>query len=53
MLAHILLAVMADQEREKGVTPPTHPTSWTSRRHNSAICWQLSPTTVLHDASTR
>ena len=43
MLAHVFLAVMAVQEREKGVTRPTHPTSWTSHQPKSVVCWQLNP----------
>ncbi|MFE5406787.1 IS701 family transposase [Streptomyces sp. NPDC056580] len=53
MLAHAFLAVMAVQEREKGVPRPTHPTSWTSHQPKSVVCWQLSPATVLHAAITR
>ncbi|WP_308346420.1 IS701 family transposase [Streptomyces sp. ISL-66] len=53
MLAHIFLAAMAVQEREKGVVRPTHPTSWTSPRQKSVVCWQLNPTAVLHHAYMR
>ncbi|MER7199695.1 hypothetical protein [Streptomyces sp. CB01635] len=53
MLAHIFLAAMAVQEREKGVIRPTHPTSWISPRQKSAVCWQLNPTAALHSASTQ
>ncbi|WSE11832.1 IS701 family transposase (plasmid) [Streptomyces sp. NBC_01445] len=53
MLAHTFLAAMAVQEREKGVTRPTHPTSWTSHRPRSAVCWQLNPAAVLRDAITQ
>ncbi|GAB2473909.1 IS701 family transposase [Streptomyces incanus] len=53
MLAHAFLAVMAVQEREKGVPRPTHPTSWTSRRPKSVVCWQLNPAALLHAATTR
>uniref|UniRef100_UPI0038517364 IS701 family transposase n=1 Tax=Streptomyces triticiradicis TaxID=2651189 RepID=UPI0038517364 len=52
MLAHAFLAVMAVQEREKGVLRPTHPTSWTSHQPKSVVCWQLNPATVLHAATT-
>ena len=53
MLAHAFLAVMAVQEREKGVSRPTHPTSWTSHQPKSVVCWQLNTATVLHAATTR
>lgn len=53
MLAHTFLAAMAVQAHEKGVTRPTHPTSWTSPRPKSAVCWQLNPTAVLHNAITQ
>nr|WP_281944927.1 hypothetical protein [Streptomyces olivaceus] len=53
MLAHAFLAVMAVQEREKGVTRPTHPTSWPSHQPKSVVCWQLNPAAVLHAATTR
>ncbi|MFB8039638.1 IS701 family transposase, partial [Streptomyces sp. NPDC056004] len=53
MLAHAFLAAMAAQEREKGVTRPTRPTSWTSHRQKSAVCWQLNPAAVQHAATTR
>jgi hypothetical protein len=36
MLAHAFLAVMAVQEREKGVSRPTHPTSWASHQPKSS-----------------
>lgn len=52
MLAHAFLAVMAAQEREKGGELETRPTSWTSRRPRSAVCWQLDPAAVLHTAAT-
>lgn len=52
MLAHIFLAAMAVQEREEGVTRPAHPTSWTSPRQKSVVCWQLNPA-ALHDAITQ
>ncbi|MFF0052222.1 hypothetical protein [Streptomyces sp. NPDC005498] len=48
MLAHIFLAAMAVQ----GVTRPTHPTSWTSPRQRSVVCWQLNPA-APHDAITQ
>jgi SRSO17 transposase len=53
MLAHAFLAVMAVQEREKGVSRPTHPTSWTSHQPRSVVCWQLNPAAILHTATTR
>ncbi|MFE7438655.1 IS701 family transposase [Streptomyces tendae] len=53
MLAHAFLAVMAVQEREKGVTRPTHPTSWPSHQPKSVVCWQLNPATILQGATTR
>ncbi|MFF3933653.1 hypothetical protein ACFYZP_36650 [Streptomyces hirsutus] len=53
MLAHAFLAVMSVQEREKGVTRPTHPTSWPSHQPKSVVCWQLSPAALLHTATTR
>lgn len=53
MLAHAFLAVMAVQEREKGVSRPTHPTSWTSHQPKSVVCWQLNPAAILHAATTR
>ncbi|MFH9355496.1 hypothetical protein [Kitasatospora sp. NPDC017646] len=52
MLAHAFLAVMAAQEREKGVTDTTRPTSWTSHRPRFAVCWQLDPATILRPATT-
>ncbi|MFD5271557.1 IS701 family transposase [Streptomyces sp. NPDC058335] len=51
MLAHAFLAVMASQEREKGVPTGTHPTSWPSRQQRSAVCWQLAPATTLPTAA--
>jgi len=48
MLAHTFLAVMAAQERERGVSDMTRPTSWTSRQPRFAVCWQLDPTAVSH-----
>jgi SRSO17 transposase len=53
MLAHAFLAVMAVQEHEKGVSRPTHPTSWTSHQPRSVVCWQLDPAAILHAATTR
>jgi hypothetical protein len=53
MLAHAFLAVMAVQEHEKGVSRPTHPTSWTSHQPRSVVCWQLNPAAILHAATTR
>ncbi|SEG94729.1 hypothetical protein SAMN05216223_1311, partial [Actinacidiphila yanglinensis] len=53
MLAHAFLAVMAGQERERGVQGGTHPTSWTSRRPRFDGCWQLDPASVLRTATTR
>ncbi|GAA1017598.1 hypothetical protein GCM10009564_55380 [Streptomyces thermogriseus] len=53
MLAHAFLAAMATQEREKGVTRPTRPTSWISHQLKSAVCWQLNPAAILHAATTR
>ncbi|MFE4621873.1 transposase [Streptomyces mirabilis] len=53
MLAHALLAVMAVQERERGVSRPTRPTSWTSQQPKSVVCWQLNPAAILHAATTR
>ncbi|WP_251061762.1 IS701 family transposase [Streptomyces sp. ISL-100] len=53
MLAHAFLAVMAVQEREKGVTRPIHPTSWSSHQPKSVVCWQLNPAAILHAATTR
>lgn len=41
------------QAHEKGVTRPTYPTSWTSPRPKAAVCWQLNPTAVLHNAITQ
>lgn len=52
MLAHVSLAVMAVQEREKGVTRPTHPTSWTAHQPKSVVCWQLNAVALLHPATT-
>ncbi|GAA5029136.1 IS701 family transposase [Streptomyces siamensis] len=52
-LAHVFLAAMTVQEREKGVTRPTHPSSWISPRQKSAVCWQLNPTVALHGARTQ
>ncbi|WP_285740304.1 IS701 family transposase [Kitasatospora phosalacinea] len=52
MLAHAFLAVMAAQEREKGATVTTRPTSWISHRPRFAVCWQLDPATVLRTATT-
>ncbi|MEY9849722.1 SRSO17 transposase [Streptacidiphilus sp. BW17] len=52
MLAHAFLAVMAAQEREKGVAPGTRPTSWTSHRQRFAVCWQLDPATILRPTTT-
>ena len=52
MLAHAFLAVLAAQEREKGAERTTRPSSWTSHRPRSAVCWQLDPATVLHPATT-
>ncbi|MDX3764100.1 IS701 family transposase [Streptomyces sp. AK02-04a] len=52
ILAHAFLAVMAVQEREKGVIRPTHPTSWTSHQPKSVVCWQLNPATVLQAVTT-
>ncbi|WP_242625510.1 hypothetical protein [Streptomyces sp. BK022] len=53
ILAHTFLAVMAVQEREKGVTGPTHPTSSTSPQPKSVVCWQLNPAAILPAATTR
>ncbi|MFB7441931.1 IS701 family transposase [Streptomyces mirabilis] len=53
MLAHAFLAMMAVQERERGVSRPTHPTSWTSHQPKSVVCWQLNPAAILHAATTR
>ncbi|MER6152680.1 IS701 family transposase, partial [Streptomyces hirsutus] len=53
MLAHAFLAAMAAQEREKGVTRPTRPTSWTSHQPKSVVCWQLNPAAILQAATTR
>ncbi|MFE4847184.1 hypothetical protein [Streptomyces sp. NPDC056689] len=53
MLAHIFLAAMAVQEREKGVMRPPHPTSWTSPQQKSAVCWQLNPNNTVHHVNTR
>lgn len=47
------LAVMAVQKREKGVSRPTQPTSWTSRQPKSVVRWQLNPATILHVATTQ
>jgi len=52
MLAHAFLAVIASQEREKGVPNGTRPTSWTSHRPRFAVCWQLDPNAVLRTATT-
>ncbi|MFE0510716.1 hypothetical protein [Streptomyces sp. NPDC058964] len=52
LLAHAFLAVMAVQERGKGVSRPTQPTSWTSHQPKSVVCRQLNPATVLHAATT-
>jgi len=51
MLAHAFLAVSAAQDRQKGEPVTTHPTSWTSPRPRSAVCWQL-PTSVLLGRAT-
>ncbi|WP_443034431.1 IS701 family transposase [Streptomyces sp. BE303] len=53
MLAHTFLAALAAQEREKGEAISTRPTSWTSRRPRSAVCWQLDPATILRTAATQ
>ncbi|MEV0982706.1 IS701 family transposase [Streptomyces sp. NPDC049915] len=53
MLAHTFLAVMAVQEREKGVPRPTLPTSWISRQPKSVVCWQLNPAAILPASTTR
>jgi SRSO17 transposase len=52
MLAHAFLAVTAAGEREKGVNVPTRPTSWTSPRLRSGVCWQLDPAAVLRTMIT-
>lgn len=46
MLAHTFLAVMAAQERQRGVNETTRPTSWTSRQPRFAVCWQLDPASI-------
>ncbi|MFD1658690.1 hypothetical protein ACFSL4_10820 [Streptomyces caeni] len=53
MPAHAFLAVMAAQEREKGVTRWAHPTSWPSPQPESVVRRQLNPVAVLHAATTR
>ncbi|GGV04589.1 hypothetical protein ACIG0C_33295 [Kitasatospora aureofaciens] len=53
MLAHMFLAAMAAQEREKGEAIATRPASWTSRRPRFAVCWQLDLTTVLRTAASQ
>lgn len=53
MLAHVFLAVLAAQEREKGEPSGTHPTSWTSHRPRFDVCWQLDPAALLRTATTR
>ncbi|MFJ2021900.1 IS701 family transposase [Streptomyces nodosus] len=53
MLAHAFLAAMTVQEREKGASRLTHPTSWTSHQPRSVVCWQLNPAALLHAATTR
>lgn len=53
ILAHAFLAVMTVQEREKGVTRSTRPTSWTSHQPKSVVCRQLNPAALLHAATTR
>ncbi|MFD7909092.1 IS701 family transposase [Kitasatospora sp. NPDC059747] len=51
MLAHAFLTVLASQEREKGVSNRTRPSSWTSLRPRFAVCWQLDPATLLRTAT--
>ena len=51
MVAHIFLAAMAVQERERGDATDT-PDLATSPRQKFAVCWQLSPVTALHDVSS-
>jgi SRSO17 transposase len=46
MVAHAFLAVLAAQEHEKGVTRPTHPSSWTSHRPSFVDYWQPDPASV-------
>lgn len=52
MLAHAFLAAMAAQERQKGVKGRSRPASWASHQPRFAVCWQLSPATVLGTGTT-
>nr|WP_329529402.1 hypothetical protein [Streptomyces sp. NBC_01462] len=52
MLAHTFLAVMAAQERQRGVSDMTRPTSWTSPQPRFAVCWQLDPAAILPHTTT-
>ncbi|MFB7454977.1 IS701 family transposase, partial [Streptomyces sp. NPDC056194] len=53
MLAHAFLAIVAAQEREKGEPVTTRPSSWTSPRPRSAVCWQLGTDVLPNRATTR